>query len=216
MICWECSPAQRELERQLGELRLRARLGQVTDVSPAMYGGGANGTIVNSTCGALLESAVPAMQVANVSVIPLVVCWSIECIRQSTGYPHQFATNAVALCKQHGYRGLNLDFEFGDPNDCRQPGNCTADGEELYLFLRVVVAAMHAEGLEVSIDYSLGDQVQSFGSYAGLAATGLDQVISMDSCKHACHALECSWLRPPIHPDMNERIMSYPHLRMSK
>ena len=65
--CTDCT--QHELDRQLGELRLCSRLRQVTDVSPAMYGTGLNGTIVNSTCGALIESGVPAMQAANVSVI---------------------------------------------------------------------------------------------------------------------------------------------------
>ena len=62
---------QHELDRQLGELRLRSRLRQVTDFSLAVYGAGVNGTIVNSTCGALIESGVPAIQAANVSVIPL-------------------------------------------------------------------------------------------------------------------------------------------------
>ena len=76
-----------------------------------------------------------------------------------------------------------MDFEFSDPQRCQQPGNCTEDGLQLYQFLHVVVPAMHAEGLEVSLDYSLGDQVKSLGSYAGVAATGLDQVMSMDSCK---------------------------------
>ena len=52
---------QHELDRQLGELRLRSRLRQVTDFSLAVYGAGVNGTIVNSTCGALIESGVPAI-----------------------------------------------------------------------------------------------------------------------------------------------------------
>ena len=52
---------QHELDRQLGELRLRSQLRQVTDFSLAVYGAGVNGTIVNSTCGALIESGVPAI-----------------------------------------------------------------------------------------------------------------------------------------------------------
>jgi hypothetical protein len=152
-----------------------------------MYGTGMNGTIVNSTCGALIESGVPAIQAANVSVIPLTdrllvhrvhpaVHWSptpVRCQRSRAvqtarlsraelGFRIQRSAALPAARQLHGGR---------PPAVCTSP--CT----------HVVMPAMHAEGLEVSLDYSLGDQVKSLGSYAGVAATGLDQVMSMDSCK---------------------------------
>jgi hypothetical protein len=115
-----------------------------------------------------------------------------------------FSANAVALCKRHGYKGLNLDFEPSDPSHCRQPNNCTLDGEEMYAFLRILVPAMHAENLEVSTDYDMGDHTSSrmvcmsetgklavprsydqtygrHGSYSGLAATGIDHIMLMDT-----------------------------------
>ena len=126
---------------------------ELADGPPVLYSIGAGGVAANGSFTRSGSAATVArLKAANFGVHAIIGCGSIDTLRRLFSNPNPFITAAVAAAKDLGLDGYNLDFEpYGAVN--LQAGVTNDDGLAYAAFIDKFAAALHAQNMELSVDY---------------------------------------------------------------
>ena len=103
--------------RQLAEAKVRARAGNLTDVSPTMFGTGPNGSIAPPIChGRPCKELVRELQSAGLKVHPLIAGWGagpLGGIANAIEFPETFVESALKIFGSAGLRADGINVSHG-------------------------------------------------------------------------------------------------------
>ena len=139
---------------------------------PIAYSIGAGSVVANGSFAPSGDGKkVQELQSHGLSVHGIMGCSDIHTLRALFRRPGPFIADAVAFADKLKLAGFNLDFE---PYD----GVTNADGAAYAAFVDLFAAALHAQGLQLTVDFFSNGAIWDV---AALNSTAVDVLISMDT-----------------------------------